>query len=102
MSRRALLACGGLWVAVFLIGADIGFGAEPGYGAPAADSQSPTAIRIGAGPVQIPDSGGDELVYTAERRLDSSPADGLSRPSAVSYQYDALGRIKEIVRVPGK
>ena len=102
MSRRTLLVCGGLWVVVCLIGADIGIGAEPDSGAPAADGQSASASQAGSASVQGPGRYGGGNSNSAEKRLGSSAADSLSQPAGVSYQYDALGRIKEIVRVPGK
>jgi hypothetical protein len=34
--------------------------------------------------------------------LTPSPYDGAGRPGTVSYRYDALGRIVEIVRIPAR
>ena len=34
--------------------------------------------------------------------LPPSPYDGGGRPASVSYRYDALGRIVEIVRIPAR
>jgi len=34
--------------------------------------------------------------------LPPSPYDGPGRPGSVSYRYDALGRIVEIVRIPAR
>ena len=31
-----------------------------------------------------------------------SPSDAVGRPGSVSYRYDALGRIVEIVRIPAR
>jgi hypothetical protein len=46
-------------------------------------------------------SRGPEVPDAARPRPAASPPEPGSRPSAVSYHYDALGRIQEIVRVPG-
>jgi len=102
MGKRMLLACGGLWLAVFLIGAGIGLGAEPGEWSAAAGSQEPGANGPEAAFVQVTDRGGDGYADVTGTRPGSSAASDLSRTGGVSYQYDALGRITEIVRVPGK
>ena len=38
----------------------------------------------------------------AHSYLPPSPSDPAGRPGSVSYRYDALGRIVEIVRIPAR
>ncbi len=38
----------------------------------------------------------------AHSYLPPSPSDAVGRPGSVSYRYDALGRIVEIVRIPAR
>lgn len=53
-------------------------------------------------PAPPPDSDKDGYSDAAEKLLGSNPVEATNRPSGVSYQYDALGRIQEIVRVPSR
>jgi hypothetical protein len=52
-------------------------------------------------PAFVSGSSGPAAPEPLRPRPAASPPEPGSRPSAVSYQYDALGRIQEIVRVPG-
>jgi hypothetical protein len=52
--------------------------------------------------MHAPAQGSDGYGDVAGIRPASIAASDLSRPGGVSYQYDALGRITEIVRVPGR
>lgn len=102
MQPRTLVFLFVLPAIVVLIGVNNLFSAEPGHLIPSTASGS-TADRFPAPlPVPPPDSDKDGYSDAAETLLGSNPAEAANRPSGVSYQYDALGRIQEIVRVPSR
>jgi hypothetical protein len=58
--------------------------------------QPPSAQGQPVAPQSLPTPSG---AYSHPPR---SPSDGAGRPGAVSFRYDALGRIVEIVRIPAR
>jgi hypothetical protein len=101
MQLRTLVFSFVLPAVVVLIGVNNLFSAEQGHLIPSTASGS-TGDRFPAPlPVPPPDSK-DGYSDAAEALLGSNPAEAANRPSGASYQYDALGRIQEIVRVPSR
>jgi hypothetical protein len=87
---------------VCLIGADIGLGVEAGPAAPAAEEgREQRAVQTGQAALTGSECGGERCPDAAEMQPSSNAAVGVSGAGGLSYQYDALGRIKAIVRLPG-
>jgi hypothetical protein len=103
MHLRALVFLILLAVLVVLPGGQQLFGAEP---LPPARAANPGGFerREQPGPAPALPSGGTRPAATAAApaRPEARPAAASDGPAGVSYQYDALGRIREIVRVPGR
>lgn len=68
--------------------------------------QSPTgsAAQVFQPPVPVPavPITGAQTTHAVRATDHRSPSDGYGRPGGVSYRYDALGRITEIVRTPAQ
>lgn len=77
------------------------FGAEP---LPPAKPLSPGGFerREPPAPARLSPVTRSGATAAAPARPEALPAAASEGPTGVSYQYDALGRIREIVRVPGR
>lgn len=102
MQPRTLIFLFVLPAVVVLMGVNNLFSAEHGNHIPSVASGSTYNRFPAPWPAPPPDSDKDGYSDAAETLLGSSPAEATNRPSGVSYQYDALGRIQEIVRVPSR
>ena len=100
MQLHKFLLCGVLPALVVLSAVGLGSGAESPIRPPA----SGTTDQRGPALKPVPHSEHDKRGYShaAGKSQDISPAESGGRPCGVSYQYDALGRIQEIVRVPSR
>jgi len=97
MCRRILILAALAAAAAALSWVEIASGqaSPPAPGAQAAP-QSSSAMGQAAAPQTL------SIPSAAHSYLPPSPSDPTGRPGSVSYRYDALGRIVEIVRIPAR
>ena len=100
MQVRKFVFHGVLSALVVLSAVGLGLGAE----SPALPPVSDTTDQRGPALKPLPRAEHDKRGYShaAGQSQDISAAEPAGRPCGVSYQYDALGRIQEIVRVPSR
>ena len=100
MQVHKLVFCGVLPALVVLSAVGLGLGGE----SPALPAASDTTHDRGPALKPLPQAERDKSAYShaAGQSQGISPAEDAGRPCGVSYQYDALGRIREIVRVPSR